>query len=1782
MAENNEAEQVAQPPEQAPEQLRGGTYEILRTRLANHCVELRQRLARLNAARKDVFGAVDSKLLASERIATNNNCVPRDMVSVGNMFIFGYNVFVGLRAETTPEDVFAVYQWKDGTFASRPLDLIRNREFETDFKNLYKYYRRTVFAKFSVIGPHLFMVFHIGKDVTDIKTFKWLIRGEALEYLGNRSDHEYVFPPQHQFEWRRTTQDMFHQGKNPHISIEDRVFVEAIHGDLTIKIEDNTETGEGVYSEAVENPDQTLSDAEIYYAVVGHVILMKIRPYEETRFRYILYNEKIQQAIRLDAIEQACILLPEDHGLVFPKGYYLMTGQLKQFETQMDDMVFEKRLDSPNGEDYLFVFHNRDSGVYVLLSYNIIAQTVATPIVCNGYSLFADGKLIYFRADEEPKKHHAIQIWQTPYYGHDFSVPVQQESQLYKIGNKDIVRCMAECTGLMTLLGQEETYLNLYVDVARKAEEIRDAYFWIGSTEMFNLAEPLVGIAQAARTAVDEYEKVVRTRENTRAEIARVSQVVKEIIDAITHDTLDQIGQFVRHLAQLRAIRGQAISLRDLRYADMGMIDAIEGQVTEHTDTLSRRCVEFLLKPESLDPYRETTQQQEQEIPQLAKVVDAKALEERVAQTAGELELLTDIVSNLKIDDATETITIIDNISLVYSQINRVKAALKNRLNDIGRVEGQAEFAAQLKLIDQSMVNFLDVCDTPEKCEEYLTKSMVQIENLESRFADFDDFVLRLTDKREELYNAFESRKVQLVAERNQRASTLMASAERILKGIENRVRNLTDVDQINGYFASDLMVDRIRETIDQLKMLGDTVKAEDAAGRLKTIHQDAVRQLRDKEALYEEGENVIRLGNHRFAVNRQTLEGTIVRRNERLFFHLTGTGFFEAIEDETLAQTKPVWELELLSETPDLYRAEYLAFKMFQSLQSGPPEAIQAVVTAPIRDVVPRVQAFMGPRYSEGYVKGIHDQDAAIILQSLIQLNSRIGLLAFGPRARALATLFWHSNALEDEEKTLLAARLSGMGHVSALFGPTTARDGYVRDLRTYLETFVSEGHLFDASLVDEAAQYLYHELESPSGFAVSEIALGLKQDFERHLESRGFSEKFQASRKALVHDPLACFRLLGDWTRSYLSDAGKDHLHEYAEEVATLLFPQASEDRTVIKESVERELTGMIGSHAQIANGTYHLNYCHFMARLARHEQCVVPAFTHYQKRRTELVQCKSEELHLEDFQPRVLTNFVRNRLIDKVYLPLLGQNLAKQIGTEGAEKRTDRQGLLLLISPPGYGKTTLMEYIANRLGLTFMKINGPTVGHRVTSLDPDEAPNAAAREELKKLNLAFEMGDNIMIYIDDIQHTNPEFLQKFISLCDAQRRAEGVYKGHPKTYDLRGKRVCIVMAGNPYTESGERFRIPDMLANRADTYNIGDIVGDNAERFAMSYIENSLTSNPVLETLTRRSQNDAYTVMRIAETGQQEGLDFEGNYTVEEINEYVATMKKLLTVRDVVLKVNGQYIRSASQANEYRTEPPFLLQGSYRNMNRIAAQVLPIMNEAELWTLIYSAYEQDAQTLTTGAESNLLKFNELMGRLTEEQTRRWNEIKKTFGRNLLLGGPTDDKTEKIIHQLNTFTAGLDAIKDVLNDGVTAMSAKVQPDQQSIDFPHFARRTEETLQRMGQLIAEFKQQRAEDIDQQHSRKAEKMQKNTQMLVSVLEEQFKAMETWLLPMAHGDKEDKNRIIGELLGRFETMVQGYNKLIEILKGKRSESPVRPKKDQKAKASRRGPRTPGTP
>lgn len=1811
-------------------QLESGTYEILRNRLRSHGEELRTRLKRLNEARKGVFGSIDLKLLNTERITTEHNCVPRDMVAVGNRFLFGYNVQFGLRTERNIADVFAVYAFDDTTkaFTEQSLELIRNDAFEKDFQDIYRYYKSATFAKFFVRGVHLYMVFRVGKSATDIKSFKWLIEGDSLRYLDNRSDHEVRFPPQHEFEWTKTTRDMQQHGEHPHVSIDDRIFVETVGGDLTIKVENNTESGAGIYSEPVENADQTLDDADIFFALVGHTILLKIRPYQEKQWRYIVFNEKIQQASRVDSIADACVLLPDDHGLIFSNGYYLQSGEQKTFDTSIQGLVFERRIASPNGEDTLYVFYQPEQGVYVLLGYNVIAQAVDTPIVCHGFTMFRGGEMVLFKSNGDPQKHHAVQIWQTPYVGEDYETHENTDSYLYKIGNRDIVRGMAECHEILNLIEKEDSYSGLYVDLVKYTTDVLDSYFWIHHDDAAKLGEPLSNIKSAAAAAVDEFEKVVRVRQNTRQQTQRVADETREILHSVGRQRFDKIEQFVQSLADLRRIRGEIIALRDLRYVDLELIEQLEAEVSEAAEQLSHRCVQFLLRDDSLRPYAESVAKEQAGIDQLTKVTDAKAVDERIAAAARELEMLIEIVSNLKIDDATQRTEIIDRISAIFSQVNAARAALKRKIQQLAEVEGQAEFSSQLKLLNQSVVNYLDVCDSPEKCEEYLTKLMVQLEELEGKFAEFDEFIVQLAEKRDEIAGAFESRRMQLVEKRNKRANALADAANRILKGVKNRVEAFTEITEIHGYFAADLMIEKVRNIIADLEALGETVKVDDIQSRLKTIREDAVRQLKDKQELYEDGEHVIRFGNHRFSVNTQVLDLTTVLRDGRLTYHLTGTDFYEPIDSGELDATRDVWSMEVISENEHVYRAEYLAYQMLLEFRNRTWNPFGDETLSPTNlellddaHLLSEVQKFMSPRYREGYTKGVHDHDATRILQALLKVDINCGLLRYSSRARAIAQLFWW-NFGDSKQKKLLEQQLAGFGTIATLFPGTDRQLEYVADLRNMLQRFTAESDLFnaatvptdtaaatvDSSLVDEAAEYLFCELvddaRSSRGnqFVVSQTAANLFHEFHEQLKRLEAEERFDKAMKAVKRDVTATFELSRDWTTAFLlnHEQGQE-LFVYREELARLLMEGHVDERAIVAARMEHELTGMVGSHGQIEDGRYRLRFNEFIARLARFEREIVPRFLRYHELKTELVDAQRESLKLNEFQPRVLTSFVRNRLIDEVYLPLIGDNLAKQIGTAGDNTRTDRQGLLLLISPPGYGKTTLMEYIANRLGIIFMKINGPALGHDVTSLDPAAAPNAGAREEVEKLNLAFEMGDNVLIYLDDIQHCHTEFLQKFISLCDAQRKIEGVYKGKTRTYDFRGKKVAVVMAGNPYTESGEKFQIPDMLSNRADIYNLGEIIGDSATAFEMSYIENALTSNPVLSKLASRSQQDVYAVMTIAERTRRgdahpsDGVEFESNYSMEELSEFVNTMTKLMRVRDVVLRVNREYITSAAQHDDYRTEPPFLLQGSYRNMNRIAEKVLPVMNDEEVETLIQSSYQNDAQTLTSGTEANLLKFQELTGSLSEQEQERWEQIKWTYRQNVKLRGVGgDDKVGQVIATLNTLNEGLDAIRQAVNqatverrhgaasidsgdqvalrEGLAALSQQLAEGLQSlskladrpvhVSVPKLEVQWPENVfarPAAGPSSANAAQPEIveEDPHEQHSPtdRITIVNRLPKTVYGVLEKQFELMQAWLKPISELTSEH-HRQVSELRPLVEECLKNYQRLLHRLEAAR--------------------------
>ncbi|TYK53634.1 AAA family ATPase [Actinomadura decatromicini] len=1625
-----------------------GTYEVLRARLAEHAAELARRAEALNARRVETFGGAEFALAGTERVRTRHNGVPRDIVALGETMLFGYNVSFGSKPDTEVADVFTLHRFAverpaEGAAAFTLTEvgadavpgLLDDPRFQRDFADMYRYYRQARLLQLRLLDGRLLAVFQTGPKLDDVRVLRWRVGADGTAaYQDNQGERDHVFPASHDVEWTASTRDDHVLGRHPHISIGGEVFVGTVGGTLTVKIEDDTESGTGVYGEPVDEPLQSLADAEVHHARVGALILLRIRPYNETAWRHLVFNTRTKDVVRLDGIAQACRRLPGDHGIVFPGGYLLATGAAKTFDVDVTGLEFERTVRSPNGEDVLYVFHARADGRSLLLPYNVIREQVATPVTCHGYSLFDDGTLLVLRAfSDEPGLVHPVQVWRTPYASdaHAAARPVGT-GPLERVGNADLVRGVSDCLGIARMVEETAPSAEVFDALIAACVRAADRHHWFAQEELGDLAAPLAGVRGTARQVLEEYENVRALTERAAAAVARAGEEAEAIVRRARAEAPGGADGWVAQLAELRRAQGRVETLRELRYADTARIDELAAMLEAELENSGRRAVAFLQGDGAFTDYHAEVARLTEEADAVTTVAGCEPVAERLGAQTGGLEVVTQVVGALDVTEATARTAILERVGEVIGGLNRARAVLADRRRDLLDAEGRAAFAAEFAVLDQAIGGGIAMADSPRRCDEHLGRLLLQVEALESRFADFDDFLAELEAKRTDLYEAFSARKQALLDERARRADRLAGSADRILSSVRRRAADLGSAEEVNTYFATDAMVARLRTVAGELRDLGEPGRAEELESGIAAARQQAGRSLRDRLDLYADDGRTIRLGRHRFAVNTEPIELTLVPHQGAPAFAVTGTDYRAPVRDAAFAATKRFWNQSLASETPETYRAEHLAALI---LAERGPETIRTESEPGLLELVRETAA---TRYDEGYERGVHDHDAVAILTALLRLHTAAGLLRYPSDGRAAAQLFWAHGA-DDAQRAAWTTRAASLARARRAFG----RPDAVADLVTELATAIAEFDAaeFDAAEFDAAefdapapadpglaAEYLVEELASaPIGFATSGGARALLTGFR---EALGDSHKeFTDDLNALGAAPLHTRHQLADaWLRSFAGGA-----HDLPEALAVLLCgPLPRYDVTA---PASADVDGLLGTHPRITGRRLEMRLDETLARTRRLRTEHVPAFRAYQRRRTELLAAEQQRLRLHDHKPRVMSTFVRNRLVDEAYLPLIGDNLAKQLGASGDAKRTDQMGLLLLISPPGYGKTTLMEYVADRLGLIFVKVNGPALGHGVTSLDPAEAPDATARQEVEKINFALEMGANVLLHVDDIQHTSPELLQRFISLCDAQRRIEGVWDGETRTYDLRGKRFAVSMAGNPYTGSGQRFQVPDMLANRADIWNLGDVLNGKDDLFALSYIENALTSNPVLAPLSTRDRGDVELLARLASGDQAVRPDrLVHPYARAELDRVLSVLRKLLRARTVLLTVNRAYIASAAQSGASRTEPPFQLQGSYRDMNKLAERILPIMNDGELDALIDDHYRAEAQTLTTGAEASLLKLAELRGTLTPEQAERWAHIKTAYQRAQALGGTGSDPADRAVGAIGLLADRLAAIEKAI----------------------------------------------------------------------------------------------------------------------------------------------------
>jgi hypothetical protein len=1321
----------------------GGAYEVLRRRLGEQGQTLQAIAQAINAQRLQEFGDSKMELVGRLRIRSEHNCVGRDIVQVGELLLFGFNVFIGLKSTTSVSDVFGLYrlvQVGDG-YDVTPVDhagsFLGDPGFIRDFAELYTYYKDARLLQLIVRDGKLLAAFQIGLNATDVRVFRWSIASSGeVGYIDARGERDIALPPPFDFEWIRASKSLEVSGRFPHLNILDTLFVETTGGDLTLKVENNTETGAGIYSEPVEDGTQSLDDAQFHFARVGALILLKVLPYRETTWRGLVYNTVTGKAVRQDAIVQACIQLPEDHGIIFPGGYYLQNGEHKAFDAAVQGMQYKRMIRSPNGEDVLYVFYERESGLSALLVYNMIQRRLQPPVLAHGYARLHDGRMVLFHAESnDPTRVHQMQVWQTPFASDEYvAARPPGTSFMGRIGNAELVRAVSNLLDLGRDIERDEVSAARYELLAHNTRRLFDIHHWIDDAQCGGLSTLLHEIAGTGESVLDEFGKVQDVRRQSDVAMTKARATQRALLGRMQPEGWTGIQSFVDALAEITAQRGHLLTIRDYRYIDTAAIDAMGVELQEANERVGVATGVFLAGDKALLPLQQALQ----------------ALDEQAQ----------------KAQTATQT-----------------RRTARRHAGDVGRPRPAVRADGQPEGRRRHPAHPRGRCDF---------RALREVEpGARARRAEAQVAGLQPKRSRSSARSSRCSRRqwpARWTCPPRRSAPTNSCRADGATGGTGGPVRRTRAVPgrhprQARGIAGNlrdpsagaagrapaqgavgagcrqphlrrpwpphrTLHQSRRTERLLRRRCAGDeAARAGRAPARAEGLGQGRRHRIADQGRARPGGARAARpqrpvrgrrqrhqarpapplqrqhpaagpdpaaaRRRHGRAPHRHRLHGAVARsgagrhcaRSGRSPWNRNRRALSRRIPRRTAAGRRP-------------QRRDGLDIETLERLV-GDSDALAT-----------RVREFASARYRDGYEKGIHDHDATLILRAVVPLYRPAGPLVHAADARALAVAFWRHAQATPEAGWL--ERIRNAKAVRSHLQDATATSALATELAEAIAQFrVQQTLPLAEGLQAEAAAFLIAAITADSDqLPFTRYAASLLDALHAQLAASGSKALFNQALERLQDRPGAQWSLLLQWLQALAARPEHAALAAYAHEAAALHLHGPQLPHRIVDVRLMAEATSLLGQHPCIDDGTLRLAIDDLQSRLREHQATFLPAFRRYQEVRARIVQREREAMRLSEFKARPLTSFVRNRLINEVYLRVIGDNLAKQMGTVGEDKRSDLMGLLMLISPPGYGKTTLMEYVAHRLGLVFMKINGPSLGHQVRSLDPAQAPDATSR--------------------------------------------------------------------------------------------------------------------------------------------------------------------------------------------------------------------------------------------------------------------------------------------------------------------------------------------------------------------------------------------------------------------------------------------------------------------
>jgi hypothetical protein len=183
---------------------------------------------------------------------------------------------------------------------------------------------------------------------------------------------------------------------------------------------------------------------------------------------------------------------------------------------------------------------------------------------------FPNGHLLLFRADSEPQKHHMIQLRQTPFHQPGYEPPGRATRFSIRSATSEVVRCLAECNEVLTLVRRKDPYAELYTDLVKRCGAILDSYPWLSTRMASPSTPPCARCARRPTSAVDEFDRVRRLQREAveRVKDAASARMRHDQFQEIRRASFSVLNDYVAQPRRPARLRGELITLREVRYVD--------------------------------------------------------------------------------------------------------------------------------------------------------------------------------------------------------------------------------------------------------------------------------------------------------------------------------------------------------------------------------------------------------------------------------------------------------------------------------------------------------------------------------------------------------------------------------------------------------------------------------------------------------------------------------------------------------------------------------------------------------------------------------------------------------------------------------------------------------------------------------------------------------------------------------------------------------------------------------------------------------------------------------------------------------------------------------------------------------------------------------------------------------------------------------------------------------------------------------------------------------------